>query len=148
MTKLRFAFAVNHADEFEEKHFGDADKYLIYELSLDSDKLNFVKEELNKFKLVDEKHGSTKKGLAITQFLKEQGVNVLVSRQFGINIKMVNNHFVPIIIFKEQPQEVLEIILKHIKWIQDEFIESKKEYKVFRINEGILKYSLTKQKVI
>jgi hypothetical protein len=28
---IRFAFAVNLADVFEPKHFGDADKYLIYE---------------------------------------------------------------------------------------------------------------------
>lgn len=27
---LKFAFAVNKANRFEKKHFGDADKYLIY----------------------------------------------------------------------------------------------------------------------
>ncbi len=63
--KLRFAFAVNKANLFEKKHFGDAEKYLIYEQ--DSDKLVLISEEKNRFKLLDEEHehGSRKRGNAI-----------------------------------------------------------------------------------
>ena len=57
---LRFAFAVNNENQFEKKHFGDADKYLIYQE--ESDKIVLLSEVLNHFKLLDEEveHGSKK----------------------------------------------------------------------------------------
>ncbi|MCD4695077.1 MAG: hypothetical protein K8S16_02455, partial [Bacteroidales bacterium] len=100
---LRFAFAVNSENQFEKKHFGDADKYLIYHQ--ESDKLVLSSEEPNRFKLLDEEaeHGSRKKGKAIIEFLKGKNVNVLVSRQFGKNIRMINEHFIPVKISSEKP---------------------------------------------
>ena len=85
---LRFAFAVNENDQFEKKHFGDADKYLIFRQ--EDDKIVFLSEEINRFKMMDEEveHGSKRKGNAIIEFLKKKEVNVLVSRQFGKNIKL------------------------------------------------------------
>ena len=117
---LKFALAVNNNNQFEKKHFGDADKYLIYQQ--EDDKLVSFFEEINHFKTLDEKveHGSKRKGNAIIEFLKERGVNVLVSRQFGKNIKLVNEHFIPVIISSEQPDEVISILTKHIYWIMDE----------------------------
>ncbi|MCF6183475.1 MAG: hypothetical protein L3J56_02420 [Bacteroidales bacterium] len=56
---LKFAFAVNNEGEFQEKHFGDADKYLIYEH--DSKKMIFIDEIINKNRDIDENHGSEKK---------------------------------------------------------------------------------------
>ncbi|OQX72109.1 MAG: hypothetical protein B6D61_15165 [Bacteroidetes bacterium 4484_249] len=109
---LQFAFAVNNDGQFEKKHFGDADKYLIYKL--ESNKLVLLVEEPNKFKLLDEKieHGSKRKGNAIIEFLKGKKVNVLVSRQFGKNIKLINEHFIPVIISSEKPDTIKAGILK------------------------------------
>jgi predicted Fe-Mo cluster-binding NifX family protein len=58
---IHFAFAVNHVDHFEAKHFGDADKYLIYKL--DNDELVYINEIPNPLKTFDEgqEHGSQKK---------------------------------------------------------------------------------------
>ena len=143
---LCFAFAVNEANQFEKKHFGDADKYLIYKQ--DGGEIILFSEEINKFKSFDEEveHGSKKKGMAIIQFLKKRDVNVLVSRQFGSNINIVNNHFIPIKISIEQPNEVLKILSKHLHWIKDELDNTTNEFKLFIIKLGILKMPVKKYK--
>jgi len=139
---LQFAFAVNSENQFEKKHFGDADKFLIYKL--ESNKILLSAEEPNHFKLLDEdvEHGSMRKGKAIIGFLKEKGVNVLVSRQFGKNIKLINEHFIPIIISSEKPDEVIQILTRHLHWIQDEREHKNSNFKLFTIKSGILKSSI------
>ena len=83
--------------------------------------------------------GPLKKGNAIIQFLKEKKVNVIVSMQFGRNIKMVNQHFVPIIIYQDDPADVIEIVNKHLHWINDEWQNKKTDYNLFTIKFGVLK---------
>lgn len=142
--EIRFAFAVNMKSEFEAKHFGDADKYLIY--GLKNGNMVLLSEEINHFKLMDEEHehGSQKKGLAIIDQLGRKNVNVLVSKQFGKNIKLVNRHFIPIKISMDLPDEILEVLNKHLHWIQDELENFSSGYKLFTIRSGILKTSLDK----
>ena len=140
--KLRFAFAVNNEKRFEKMHFGYADRYLIY--TMEDDKMILSSEEINQFKLLDEEHehGSIQKGNAIIRFLKEKGVNVLVSTQFGKNIKLVNKHFIPVIISLEKQDEIVDILNKHFHWIQDEWDNNSSGYKLFTIKSGILKSSI------
>jgi predicted Fe-Mo cluster-binding NifX family protein len=142
-TKIRFAFAVNRINNFEAKHFGDADKYLIYEFS--GNEFVFVREQINEFKTADENaaHGSKEKGTLIIELLKESGVNVLVSRQFGRNIKMVNSHFIPVIIHNTEPVNVLSILSLNMRWLVDELELNPERYKLFNINKGILKSSIS-----
>jgi len=141
---LRFAFAVNNNGNFEKKHFGFADKYLIYEQI--SDKIVLSGEETNKFKLIDEEHehGSKKKGEVIIKFLREKEVNVLVSMKFGNNIKMVNKYFIPVIIYSEKTKEVINVLSKQLHWIKDEWENKSADFKLFKIKSGILKSSITK----
>jgi predicted Fe-Mo cluster-binding NifX family protein len=121
---MKFAFAVSQENLFEPKHFGDADKYLIYETNKNG---SFVlRTELsNSNKTIDESHGSTKKGKAIIDFLKEENVNVLVSRQYGKNIQMVNRYFTPVIITHETTDEAISVLQKNMD----------------RINENLKNYS-------
>ena len=142
--KLRFAFAVNKDNQFTRKHFGDADKYIIYELQ--DEHLELLSEEINQFKSLDEKHthGSAKKGNAIIQFLKGKDVNVLVSMRFGKNIKLINEHFIPVQISLKHPEEVILILNKHLHWIADEWENNESNYKLFTVNSGILKTSIEK----
>ena len=137
--ELIFAFAVNTDNHFQKSHFGDADKYMLYQIQ--SNELKLLSEEINVFKLLDEEHehGSKKKGDAIIQFLKKKNVNVIISMQFGKNIKMVNQHFVPVIIHQNDPREVLDIINKHLHWINDEWEHKATDYNLFMIKNGILK---------
>jgi predicted Fe-Mo cluster-binding NifX family protein len=141
---IRFALAVNHAGHCPAKYFGDADKFIIYEWK--NNKLTYVKEEINVYKTFDEEHehGSQKKGRAILSFLKSMDVNVLLSRYFGKNIQLVNQHFIPVIIYTETPDEVIPVIKKHVKWIEDEFNNQPEEYKLFFLKNGALKISIKK----
>jgi predicted Fe-Mo cluster-binding NifX family protein len=141
---LKFALAVNHDNQFEEKHFGDADKYLIYEIK--DDEIVFLSEEDNGFKNLDEEveHGSKRKGKAIVEFLKSKKVSVLVSRQFGKNIKLVNEYFIPVIVSAENPEQALGILSRHIYWMEDEWKNKKHAYKLFTIKAAILKTSINK----
>ena len=141
---LKFAFAVNKTNQFEKKHFGDADKYLIYEQL--GNEMVLIGEEINNFKLLDEeyKHGSKRKGDAIIKLLKEKEVNVLVSMQFGKNIKMVNEYFIPVIIYSETPKDTVNILNKYSHWIKDEWEKNKSNFKLFTIKAGILKSSIKK----
>lgn len=137
--KLSFAFALNNEGVFERRHFGDSDKFAIY--TEDNHQIVFQEEAVNTFKNFDESqaHGSQKKGQAIISFLKEKDVDVLVSKQFGRNINMVNKHFVPVVIHEDTPEDVLEILEKHKKWIKDELKSRATDHMVFYIKNGILK---------
>ena len=141
---LRFAFAVNNDNQFEKKHFGDADKFLIYKQ--ENDKIVFLSEEINHFKLMDEEveHGSKRKGKAIIEFLKRKEVHVLVSKQFGKNIKLINEHFIPVINYSEQTDEVLQILSQHLHWFDKECEKNKSNFKLFTIKSGMLKSSIEK----
>ena len=136
---IRFACAVNQSGRFEPKHFGNADKYLIYEWS--NNEFIFIKEEINSFISFDdiEISGLSNKGMACINLLEKIDVKVLVSRQFGKNIQLVNKLFIPVIVNSETPDEVLTILKKHIRWIDDELTSKTEEYKLFIIKNGILK---------
>ena len=137
--EIKFAFAVNNINQFEKNHFGDSEKFLIYEAS--SGSLDYSSEELNIFRNMDEtkQHGLKKKGLAIIDFLKDKGVKVLVSMQFGKNIQIINEHFVPVIIYADEPEEVIGTLNHHMHWISDELESTSSNYKLFSIKSGILK---------
>lgn len=136
---FRFAIAVSNLDDFEPKHFGDADRYLIYEYK--NNVLMFDKILINKYKeeSEEEKHGLKSKGINISKYLKENGINAIVSKQFGKNIRVVNNHFIPIIVRLNNLDDVLDILVKHMKWIRDEYHNNIKEYNLFIIANGIMK---------
>lgn len=141
---IKFAFAVNNNGLFQKKHFGDAEKYFIYQLK--ENEINFEQEIVNSSKNVDEngKHGSKKKGQAIIALLKEKNVNVLVSPQFGKNIKLINAHFIPVIVSEENPDSIIGILLKHIKHINEELANKSGEYMLFNIKNGVMKPAIKK----
>jgi hypothetical protein len=67
-----------------------------------------------------------------------------VSRQFGKNIQTVNKLFIPVIVNSETTDEVVSILKKHIRWIEDELTNKTLEYKLFTIRNGILKTIIKK----
>jgi predicted Fe-Mo cluster-binding NifX family protein len=140
--KITFAFALNNHGFFEKKHFGESDKFALY--SFKKNKLTFLEELPNTFQKLEEEeiHASQKKGKEISDFLKEKEVKVLVSKQFGKNLKMVNQHFIPVIISEENPEEVTKILERNINWIQDELKNRKTDFMLFRIKTGVLKMAI------
>jgi predicted Fe-Mo cluster-binding NifX family protein len=145
-NSIQFAFAVNHSGLFEPKHFSNAEKYLIYEWT-DND-FKFIKEEINKFSDFDETilDGLSNKGMACVNVLEKSDVKILVSRQFGQNIHMVSKLFIPVIVNSETPDEVISILRKHIRWIENELNSNPDEFMLFSISKGILKRKIRKDK--
>ena len=141
---LKFAFAVNSEGVFTKKHFGDAKQFLIYEV-IDNELVhkNSISNDFSSFD-EEQEHGSKKKAKAIIDFLKGNDVGVLVSMQFGKNVKRINEYFIPIIIYSENTKEVIDIINKHMHWILDEWDEKQEGYKLFTIKSGILKSIIKK----
>lgn len=142
---LRFAFAVNLANIFEPKHFGDADKYLIYEWV--NNEFILVHEEVNLFKNTYEEqgHGLQEKGRAIIDLLRSLNINVVVSKQFGKNIQMVSSQFMPVIVSEDIPEKALTTLARHMKWIEEEVNHRPSEFKLFTMNNGILKQIIKKE---
>ncbi len=142
---LRFAFAVNSKGKFKNNHFGDARKYLIYEQK--DDKLVLVDTLENQFRVFDEKHGHGwyRKAQLIIQYLEDNKVNALVAMQFGKNINMVSEHFIPIIIYSESTDNVTSVLNKHLYWIEDEWNKKKENHSLLFIKSGILKKDIKKQ---
>jgi predicted Fe-Mo cluster-binding NifX family protein len=138
---IKFALAVDANNFFQPEHFGNADKFLIYEWK--GNELIFLQEVINPFKSLDEEHGAYKKGMAIIELLKNMSVKSLVSKQFGENIKLVNSYFIPVIIHAETPGEVLPVLLKHIEWIEEEVNNERAEFKLFTIKKGIMKSEIS-----
>jgi predicted Fe-Mo cluster-binding NifX family protein len=136
---IRIAMAVNNEGHFQPKHFGEADKYLIYEWK--DDELIYSHEVINPFKYIDEKqkHGVRKKGISITVLLKNHKVKLIVSKQFGKNIQIVNHDFIPVIIFVETPDEAKLLLIKHKNWILEELNNSAETYKLFILKDGTIK---------
>jgi predicted Fe-Mo cluster-binding NifX family protein len=141
---MRFAFAVNMDNKLGQQYFGNADKYLIY--MQETGKIILSSEEVNKYKLLDQGkgYGLKKKGSAIIKLLREKNVHVLVARQFGKNITLVNKYFIPVKISSEHPEEIVSILSKHLHWIEDEWNNKKSDYGIFTIKKGILKSSIEK----
>jgi len=144
--EINIAFALSHNGAFEKKHFGDADKYQIYHLSNETFKLLY--EEENPFKLMDESssHGTEKKANNFIEFLDQKNVSVVVSRRFGPNIKHIGKHFIPVEVREETPINVQTILLKHMRWLQEELDKQADYYNKFVINKGILKLAIPKPK--
>jgi predicted Fe-Mo cluster-binding NifX family protein len=136
--KLTFALALNNEGVFENKHFGESDKFALYVES--ENEIRLEEEVANDFKTLDQQaHGSKTKGNAIISFLKDKKVDVLVSKQFGKNINLVNQHFIPVIIHEQNSEHVLKILEKHKNWLKDELGNRESDFMLFQIKNGILK---------
>ena len=99
------AIAINSDGEVNNNHFGDAMGFLIYDVS--ALKCDFKCEIANELKDFDEEHGSSEKGKRIVKVLQENNVEVVVSKQFGQNIRIVSKHFIPVVTQLSAPDEFL-----------------------------------------
>ncbi len=132
---IHIAFAVNGQNEFEKKHFGDSEKFVIYGWGGEGFKI--VSEEENVFKDLDEthSHGSKKKGQEIIKFLKGKGVKAFVSKQFGRNIKLINQHFIPVITSDNCIEDVIGVLPNHINKIVEAVKEQPENHKLIDLRK-------------
>lgn len=114
------AFATNDGKVFMNKHFGDADYYDIYKISASS--MEFIKRIDNTTEEEDDEiHADPKKAKGISGLLKEENVQVVVSKVFGPNIKRIKKNFVCIIMSKEEISESIIFIQQKFDTIVKEW---------------------------
>lgn len=111
------ACATNDGKSFVTSHFGDADKYDIYEMTKEG--YCFLKSITNHTEEEEGVHADPKKAHGIVSLLKEQNVQIGVSLVFGPNIKRVAKHFLPIMLSEKNIEEGLSIILNRFEFITD-----------------------------
>ncbi len=138
IKKITFAIAVDNANKLLPKHFGDAEKFILY--NYENNELCYAYELVNKFREYDEthEHGTKKKGEAIAHFLKKNGVDILVSQQFGKNIQIVNRYFVAVLVSENTPKETIPTLKKHLETILSERKKNTAIYKHLNLKASIL----------
>ncbi len=140
---LRFSIATNEAGVLEEKHFGEADKFLLYDL--DGEELILVGEEENKIKKeAGDDFNLKEHAPLIIEFLKEKGINILVSLHFSDHVKQANEYFIPVIVKHKNPEDVVNSIKEHLYWILEEWNKNPSDFSLFTIKKGVLKSHLKK----
>lgn len=96
MESLRVACATDDGTFFVDRHFGDAEHYDIYDVSPDS--VRFIKRIDNSTEEEEEEvHADPKKAKGIASILRQESVQVALTKVFGPNIKRIKSKFVCIL---------------------------------------------------
>jgi predicted Fe-Mo cluster-binding NifX family protein len=134
---IRLALAVNNDGIFENKHFGEAERFHIYEWN--NDTFTFLNDEINPFKNADEEreHGVKEKGKGISNFLKSLGTQVIVSKQFGKNFKIVSKYFIPVVVVNSNPEEIIPLLNNYIDWFFEELNGKTENYKLLNLKHRV-----------
>ena len=135
---LKFAFAVNNDHTFNNRFFGEADKFLVYRLN--EGKIEFEGEIGNRREIreIDLTELNLRTD-AIFKDLISNEIKVIVSKDFGKNLKLVNEYFIPVKVLSDNLNGAIDAIQDHLHWILDELDNFSSGYKLFTIKSGILK---------
>jgi predicted Fe-Mo cluster-binding NifX family protein len=126
---VRIAIALNQDEEIQNEHFGEAKSYKIFDI-----KSNAIIPETdipNPFYNNEEiGHGMKNKGQKISELLLNQKVEAVVSRQYGKNINVLNQYFIPI----KAKNKTLNETLSDLRGLVNEI-----ENNVRQINKELIK---------
>ena len=93
---MKIAFATDNGESFNDNHFGDSEYYYIYEMT--SSGVEFIKKIKNTTEEDNEEiHADPRKAKGVTEMLKMENIQVVVSKIFGPNIKRIKKKFVCIL---------------------------------------------------
>jgi len=116
MKILIGAFGTDDGKTFTNRHFGDSNKFDIYEIS--SESVKFIKQ-INNNSVEEKVHADPKKAGSISKMLKSQGVQVVFSKQFGPNIKRIRKKFVCVKSSDENIKALQEIAIDNFEIISE-----------------------------
>ncbi|MFO7810175.1 MAG: NifB/NifX family molybdenum-iron cluster-binding protein [Candidatus Delongbacteria bacterium] len=115
---FRIAFATDNGKNFVGSHFGDAQRFDIYEL--DENNLKFLKTIRNTVENSPD-HADEKKAGGISDLLLKENIQVAVSKIFGPNIKRIKSHFVCVIVRSEELSDCFDILKNNIFLLKEEW---------------------------
>lgn len=113
MKEIIGAFATDNGTDFIDRHFGDAEKYLLFRISSSSAEYmetieNTVDEEED-----ETEHGDLKKAGGISALLKQKGVQMTVAPIYGPNLKRIKRKFISIIVKETSITAALTLTQNH-----------------------------------
>ena len=117
---IKAAFATDDGKLFNDRHFGDAEKYVIYEIGRDGYRLAGQIENSSGEESGDV-HAASEKARSVASLLLEQGVNTAVSRIFGPNIKRIRRKYVCLLMDDIPLEEAVEIVRENYDAIETEW---------------------------
>ncbi len=112
------AFSTDDGNTFVNKHSGDARYFDIYKISETG--TVFLKR-IENHAPEEKKHADPEKAKNIGRALKQEGVQLLVSKVFGPNVKRMKKQFVPILMNDESIRESLKKLQEKIPEIEAEW---------------------------
>ena len=118
MESLIIAAATDDGENFIGRHFGDAGYYKLYRLT--PEKAEFIKKITN----ISEKermHADPVKAQGVMEMLKEETVQIAVSKVFGPNIKRIKKKFVCVLTNADSIKEVLIVLQKQFSRLTQEW---------------------------
>jgi predicted Fe-Mo cluster-binding NifX family protein len=119
---LIVACATEDSEHFSNVHFGDAERYEIYEVDCESRRHVEMLENITVQCIEnDEVHGDPVKAKHVMMLMKEKGVQVLMNRRFGPNIQRIKIRFLPVITGKSTIIEGLRQIADNYERLEEEF---------------------------
>ena len=118
MNKLKVAFATDNNKTFMDRHFGDAEYYHVYEIDeKKSELINIIKNTTEE----EDVHADPKKAGSIAKLLKQENVQIVVSKIFGPNIKRIKKKFVCILMKQNSIENGIDVIKTNFLTIAGEW---------------------------
>ena len=142
---MKVAFATDAAGQIVSQHFGAAAQFHLFEFSDAGAKPLGVRDNPHPGHgghghhhhhdhAHGEGHGHHGKGRALIEFFEEEGVALLVARQFGQNIRMVCEHFIPVLTGQTEVPRAVEEIMVNLSMFEEEWTAPAGErHLIFRI---------------
>lgn len=130
--KFLVGFATDDGKNMVNKHYGDAEFYLVYEIS--QNESVFVEKRSNTTDENDERfHGDPNKAGKIGKIMKD--VQVLCNKQFGKNIVRMTKKFLPVLFDIDSIEEAIKIIQQRLPEIEEAWkLGENRKHLSFRIN--------------
>ncbi len=112
------AFSTDNGNHFTDRHSGDAKYFDIYQINPSA--ISFVKRiENNTGK--EERHADPAKAKGISGLLKKEGVQVMISKRFGPNIKRIKSKFVCVMMNDPEIKSSLKTLQQKLETIKTEW---------------------------
>ena len=110
MDTIKIAIALTKNLQIPDAHFGESDKFFIYHM--ENGEFSFLKSIPNPCRDKKEQmgHGDPEKGHTIARILQKEQVAAVVSRQFGKNLRIISEHFIPVIVKTEALEQTLPVL--------------------------------------
>jgi len=115
--EIIIACATDNEEHFPDKHSGEATFFMIYKI--DGIKAEFITRVENTSP-EERMHGDPQKAKGVVGLLKEKNVDVIVSKQYGKNLKRIKDKVVPVIIRTDKIEDGIGLCIENIDRLRNE----------------------------